>query len=579
MLEDVVEDAELALYELKRAGFQYEFLRVDNLRDFKEGLKELLPNVILSDYNLPTCNALDAFEIASKFDIPFLIVSGVVGEEKAVEALRLGVTDLVSKNSLSRLPLAIMRALNEQKGNRDRIIAEHELLKSKERLELAFEGADIGVFDLDIQTNKIVYNKKSLKILGENLEDLVHDFDNFKKYDDSNEINIKEALENHFNGNSENFESEIKISKPKKEPSWLLFRGKITRQSEEGVPVRASGTILDISQRKRNEQTILKNASILERAESVAHIGSFEWSFKENSYILSDEYREIFGIGKNESFTALELIVSRVHPDDKPFLKELLKSNKDSYNIEHRLLMPITEEVKVIKNTGSIGRDKKGKITKIIGVVQDITEQREVKKSIYNAERNERRRIARDIHDGIGQMLVATKFKLAAINGIGTQDMNIKVDEIEDLMSTVIEEVRRVSRNMSNRYVEEFGIEIALNYLIDEIKGLDKFEVIHDVDIPENYNIDISNTLYRITQEAINNIIKYSQAKNVDINIQIVNQNLILEVSDDGIGFDTNTPSNGIKNMQERASLQNGHFEIKSVINKGTKLKAWFPLT
>jgi len=139
MLEDVLEDAELALYELKRAEFEYEYLRVDNLEDFKEGLKNLLPNVILSDYNLPTCNALDAYKIASKFDIPFLIVSGVVGEEKAVEALKLGVTDLVSKNSLSRLPLAIKRALKEQKVNRDRIIAEHELLKSKERLEMAFK--------------------------------------------------------------------------------------------------------------------------------------------------------------------------------------------------------------------------------------------------------------------------------------------------------------------------------------------------------------------------------------------------------------------------------------------------------
>ena len=108
---------------------------------------------------------------------------------------------------------------------------------------------------------------------------------------------------------------------------------------------------------------------------------------------------------------------------------------------------------------------------------------------------------------------------------------------------------------------------------------MSRFDVIHNVNIPENYNIDISNTLYRITQEAINNIIKYSKAKNVDIDVRKVDQNLILEINDDGIGFDTEKASNGIKNMQERTSLHNGHFEIKSILKKGTKIKVWFPLT
>ena len=579
MLEDVAEDAELALYELKRAGFEYEYLRVDNLIDFKEGLKNLLPNVIISDYNLPTCNAIDAFKMVSKYDIPFLIVSGIVGEEKAVEALKLGITDMVSKNSLSRLPIAIKRAVNEQKMNRDRIIAEHELLKNKERLELAFEGADLGAFDYDIQSNKIVYNERSLKILGEKQKELVHDFDYFQKYDASNVDIVKMALEDHLNNQSEMFECEFQVAKNRKKPLWMLIRGKITRQTEKGAPVRISGTILDISQRKRNEQTILRNASIMEKAESVAQIGSYEWDIKQNSYTISEEFGKIFGINKNDSIPGMDIFESRVHPDDKPFLHDMVNSNVDTYNLEHRLVMPKDQEIKVIKSTGTIERLKNGRITKVLGVVQDITQQREVKKSIYNAQSKERKRIARDIHDGIGQMLVATKFKLGAINGLGTPELNQNVDEIEDLMGTVIEEVRRVSRNLSNRYVEEFGINTAINYLIEEIKGLSRFDVIYNVDIPEDYNIDLSNALYRITQEAINNIIKYSKAKNVDIDVQKVNQNLILEISDDGIGFDASKASNGIKNMEERTSLLNGHFEIKSVLKKGTKIKVWFPLT
>jgi signal transduction histidine kinase/CheY-like chemotaxis protein len=579
LLEDVAEDAELALYELRRAGFEYEYLRVDNLIDFKEGLKNLLPNVIISDYSLPTCNAIDAFNLVSKYDIPFLIVSGIVGEEKAVEALKLGITDMVSKNSLTRLPIAIKRAVNEQKVNRDRIIAEHELLKNKERLELAFEGADLGAFDYDIQSNKIVYNERSLKILGENINELVHDFDYFEKFDVSNIDLVKTALEDHLNNQSEMFECEFQVSKKRKVTSWILIRGKITRQTEKGAPVRISGTILNISQRKRNEQIILKNAAIMKRAESVGHIGTFEVDFLEGSSVLSDECCKIFGVEKKDSTFSKDIFDQAAHPDDIPFLKNLFASEVNSYDIEHRLINFKTQEIVTIKSMGNIERDGKGGIMKITGLIQDITQQREVKKSVYNAQSKERKRIARDIHDGIGQMLVAAKFKLGAINGLGTPELNQNVDEIEDLMGTVIEEVRRVSRNLSNRYVEEFGIRTAINYLIEEIKGLSRFDVIDNVDIPEDYDIDLSNGLYRITQEAINNIIKYSKAKNVDIDIQKIKQNLILEISDDGIGFDTNKASNGIKNMEERTSLLNGHFEIKSVLKKGTKIKVWFPLT
>ncbi|MEP2509524.1 MAG: response regulator, partial [Reichenbachiella sp.] len=84
ILEDVEEDAELALYELKRAGFLYEYHRVDNLKDFKFKLFDFLPHVVLSDYNLPACSAIDAFNLVKEINLPFIIVSGIIGEENAV---------------------------------------------------------------------------------------------------------------------------------------------------------------------------------------------------------------------------------------------------------------------------------------------------------------------------------------------------------------------------------------------------------------------------------------------------------------------------------------------------------------
>ena len=580
MLEDVSEDAELAQYELRKAGINFDLQRVENLDDFQAFVTDFNPHIIISDYNLPTCNALDAYRLVSELDIPFIIVSGIVGDEKAVEALKMGVTDLVSKNSLSRLPLALERALNEQKVNQEKIAAEHELILNKERLELAMEGAEMGAWDLDLQTDNLVYNDRSYAILG---------FGKEKSYvDPSSNGHPETSLENIFIRNVRNYLSSDKSTFEREwllEESagsgnyiWILVRGKVLRRSDDGTALRASGTLLDITDKKRNAEMLEKTRIILEKAESVANMGSFEWDIPNDNMVVSDEFRRIFGIPDDNDITGEELYRSRVHEQDREYMNEMFNNGQSVYNFEHRILMPDSDEIKVIKSLGTKEFDEAGRAAKVIGVIQDITAQREVQKSIFDAQVFERKRIARDIHDGIGQMLVATKFKLSSMDTSSEEAVSHNVEVIEDLLATIIEEVRRVSRNLSNRHVEEFGLNKALHYLVEEIKNVSQFEVQYDIDIPDDYDLDLSNTIYRVVQESVNNVIKYADANILSIKLGKTQQNIILEVKDDGKGFDMNVMSNGIKNMKERAALHNGHCEIISEIDKGTLIKSWFPL-
>jgi PAS domain S-box-containing protein len=577
ILEDVVEDAELALYELKRAGFNFDHVRVDNLEEFNIKLFDFLPHVVLSDYNLPTCNALDAFKKVKEINLPFIIVSGIIGEENAVEALKMGVTDLVSKDSMSRLPLVVERALNEQQGNRDKKSTEHELIVHKERLELALEGTDLGIWDLDFMSNAIIYNAKSLEILGLGKEEAIQDFDYLKEYSEGRNKDIVEAMQDHIAGNSEFFAKEFPIRNEEGGLNWVLAKGKIIRRSFEGDPLRASGTLHDITESKVYQERLRKNQAILENAEAVAHVGSYEWNAKGNYFVFSEEFKNIFELKEGVQPSVFELIKKMMHYQDKPYFVEMLMSKKSSYDLEHRIVLS-NKALRIVRNTGNVKKDKEGAIIAVLGVVQDITEQREVSKSIFNAQQYERSRIARDIHDGIGQMLVAAKFKLAAMEDVDPLMLNKKVEEVEDLLGTTIEEVRRVSRNLSNRQLEEFGLKKTMHYLVEEIENLGVFKVDHKIDIPEDYDLELSNTIYRIAQEAVNNIVKYAKADNVSVSIQRIDQNIILEIKDDGIGFDTSRNWNGIKNMKERTSLQNGHFEITSVPKEGTIVKSWFPI-
>ncbi|WP_109832468.1 hybrid sensor histidine kinase/response regulator [Reichenbachiella versicolor] len=575
ILEDSVEDAEMAIYEINKAGFDNDYIRVDTLDEFKEKLFDFLPHLIISDYNLPDCTAIDAFQLIGEIDIPFIIVSGTVGEKNAVEALKMGVTDIVSKDSLSMLPLVIERAMNEKKINREKKSAEHELILNKERLELALEGTDMGVWDLDFMSNTIVYNNKSLSILGLSEEDAILDFKYFQEKSETIDEDVVKAMQDVIEERAPNFDHEFPIHRHgDTSKRWVLARGKITRYSLDKRPLRASGTVIDITSRKLSEEKLKKNQAILENAEAVARLGSFEWNSRQSSMMFSEEFRNIFEIKEHHSLT--EIYMERVHPQDQPYVKETLLSKKKFYDIEHRLLFD-EDRVKIVRNSGYITTDKQGKVTTIMGVVQDITEQREITRSIYNAQQEERARMGRDIHDGIGQMLVAAKFKLSCIDIDKPVLANAK-DEVEELLATTLEEVRRVSRNLANRHLEDFGLKKTLEYFIEETRAIGDFHLDSYIDLPDEYDLELSTTIYRIAQEALNNVIKYAKATNVSISVETTRDNIILEVKDDGIGFDTETKWNGIKNMKERTSLQNGHFEIDSVPDKGTLVKSWFPL-
>lgn len=579
LLEDHKKDAEQAIYELNRAGLENDHIIVNNLKDFKFKLFDFLPHVIISDYHLPDCTALDAFKLLGDITVPFIILSDVVGEEKAVEALKAGVADFVTKDHISRLPLVIERALSEMKVNRQRKSVEHELIQSKERLELALEGTNLGVWDLDFMSNTIVYNQRSLSILGLPEEDAIREFEYFQADAQLERGRLRKEMTMHVDGQTAIFDQEFFIESEGKEVvKWVQARGKVIRRAPDGTALRASGTLMDITEKKLNEEKLKKNQTILENAEAVAHIGSFEWLPKSDRFIFSDGFAEIFEIEKKKlTGTIRQLFKERIHQQDQPYLREILFGDRAFYDIEHRIVMA-DEEIRILRNSGNITHDKNGEIVSIMGIVQDITEQREISKSIFQAQGEERSRIARDIHDGIGQLLVATKFKVSSLDVIEDAFAIKQKDQIEDLLGTTLEEVRRVSRNLSNRHLEEFGLQKTLEYLVEQVSNSGDFEVISSIAIPDDYNMELSSAIYRVVQEATNNIVKYAKASNVNIKVESTNQNIILEVTDDGVGFDTENNWNGIKNMKERTSLQNGHFEISSEEGKGTTIKSWFPL-
>jgi DNA-binding NtrC family response regulator len=141
ILEDTISDADLLTWELKKSGFNFVFEIVQNRETFINALNEFNPDIILSDFSLPSFDGLNAFQIKQqqKPDIPFIIVSGAIGEEKAVELIKNGVTDYVQKDKLFTLNQKISRALKEVEEKNEKKIAEEKIrTQNKKLLEIAF---------------------------------------------------------------------------------------------------------------------------------------------------------------------------------------------------------------------------------------------------------------------------------------------------------------------------------------------------------------------------------------------------------------------------------------------------------
>ena len=175
VVDDSEDDALVIVRELKRGGYSPLFERVDTAETMISALKDSHWDVIICDYVMPSFSglaALDAFK-ASGLDLPFILVSGKVGEDRAVEAMRAGATDYVMKDKLNRLVPAIKRELDEVKSRRDHRKAAQSLKQSEERYQALAEGYSDVIWVTDMNGGVTYLSPSVTRLLGYSVEELM----------------------------------------------------------------------------------------------------------------------------------------------------------------------------------------------------------------------------------------------------------------------------------------------------------------------------------------------------------------------------------------------------------------------
>lgn len=262
MLEDEPLDAELVWQTLGSGTFSFTGKLVDSRSAYCKELKSFSPDLILSDYNLPAFDGMEALKIAQREcpDIPFIFISGILGEDRAIETLKSGATDYVLKDNLSRLKPAVERALSEAEEHAKLQKTEKALKDSEERYALAAQGANDGLWDWDLNTDVIYFSPRWKEMIGfkdNEIGNFSEEWLNRLHEDDIKRVN--EAFRKHKKGHTPQFKCEYRIKHRNGSYRWVLSRG-ICIRDESGKAYRMSGSQTDITHQKRAEKQILFDA-------------------------------------------------------------------------------------------------------------------------------------------------------------------------------------------------------------------------------------------------------------------------------------------------------------------------------
>ena len=604
ILEDLPSDAELMVYELRQAGIAHSYRRVDDREHFVAALAENWPDLILSDFHLPKFDGMEALALAQATcpDTPFIFVSGAMGEEVAIDALKRGATDYVLKDRLTRLGPAVQRALRETEERRERRQAVAVLRESEENYRLLLKNIPAVVYK--------GYVDCAVDFVDEKVEELTgypkREFDNrnLKWFDVLIPEDREKFKKTFLEGlqTSKSYVREYRIRRADGEIIWIQDRGQIIC-APNGRVEYISGVFFDITERRQAEEAL---------RESEARFASFMRHAPGTAVMRDCRGRYLFA---NETWEKLQhrtrqdwegKTIAEVWPPHMAakFLESDLQVIAQGKTVQTIEEIPQDDGIHNWLVTKFPIPDQEGRPALIGAVGLDITLRRRAEEALreseqrlrfltaqlLSAQERERKRISMELHDELGQSLAVLKLQIRAIERTLRDDQqDLKADALELLhyLDGVIDDVRRLSRDLSPAILEDLGLQSALKYLLD---GVSKhYTVSHSLevaDLDDLFPADGQIIIYRIFQECLTNISKHAGATEVSIAVREHDGLISLVIEDNGAGFDParvsarRAPSRGLglAALDERARMLGGTLEIRSRPGFGTRITCVIPL-
>jgi PAS domain S-box-containing protein len=466
------------------------------------------------------------------------------------------------------------------------------LIESEEQLRFAQKLARIGNWYLDLATEETnwsegiydIYGLSKEKIPAPTLEiffELIHPED-------------RQAAHQEFNNLLKADKSDFvhRLVKPDGKTIYVRHLSQAIR-NEQNETIALTGTVQDITEQKEAEIKLAlseqKFKSLVQNGSDIIAIldegGNFQYVSPTSLRIAGYDPNDL--IGKN----ALQMI----HPDD---VHEVVEKLQDVINFTND---GIPTQFRFVDKKGewvwleALGSNLEGNSKEVVINARDITErkkleaqltveqknrQRAITSAVIKAQESERSQLGQELHDNVNQVLTTVKlYNEMLFDGIG-DPKDILEKSIHHLQSC-INEIRSISKRLSAPTLGKISLEDSIKELVDSINLTKRLHISFQITGANNKIIpqDLHLAIYRIIQEQLNNIIKYAEAGNVLIQIHNCGEGLLLQIEDDGKGFDTQKKRKGIgiTNMETRAENMHGKLKLISTPGHGCKLIAKFP--
>ncbi|RLM76352.1 PAS domain-containing protein [Halorubrum sp. Atlit-26R] len=279
---------------------------------------------------------------------------------------------VVEDGSVTRV-VGVARDVTEQKER------ERTVQRIKDRLELAIEGANLGVWDWDMTTDEVEFNDQWAAMLGHSLDDIESRLDAWERRVHPDDLAaVEDALSAHVAGETEYYDAEHRMRTASGEWKWIRDIGKVVERDGDGEPVRAVGIHLDVHEQKRREAELKRTRTLIERTQESASIGWWEVDLGDESLTWSDEVYRIHEVPTTESVEIADGL-EFYHPDDRDAIEsafERLRDDGESYDLELRIVTANDETRWVRAIADPEFDDDDGTVTGALGLFQDITERK-----------------------------------------------------------------------------------------------------------------------------------------------------------------------------------------------------------
>jgi two-component system, cell cycle sensor histidine kinase and response regulator CckA len=460
VVEDVPTDAELAMAELRRAGMAVEWRVVESEKELLTALETFRPDLVISDYRLPSFSGLDALRLVRERmpALPFILCTASTNEETAVECIKAGAWDYVLKDRLSRLPLAVRSAMELARTRVERERTEQALLASEERYRSLFEQSPTGIYRTAPDGRILAANPAILRMLGyssfaelstRNLEEQGFEPDYPRQ-------RYKQALEER--GEVRGFEAVWTTTDGRK---VLVHENARAIRGELGEVLYYEGTAEDVTERTRAQRELGMQRSRLERASSAGGVALWEWEVGTDEVEWSSSVDGMLGYGPGELPRTLRAWVELVHPDDRNRVLEALRRQLEGgepYDVDYRARRADGAFVwwHVVGHTE---RDPDGRPLRQLGASVDITTRRQAEVALAKREQD-LRTILHTAQDGFWQVddegrLLEVNDAYCALSGYSREELlSMRVADLEavETRAEVAAHVERIMTHGRDRF-------------------------------------------------------------------------------------------------------------------------------